>query len=177
MEVRVLAEGVLLWPGHRVACSLGRSGIRARKREGDGATPAGRFPLRGLRYRADRIHCPLTRVACQPIRPDDGWCDDPADALYNRPVRLPYPSRCERMWREDRLYDLVVIIGHNDDPVIPGGGSAIFLHVAGTAYPPTEGCVALALPDLARLVAALAPDDHIVIGDVQTREGSPLLSG
>jgi L,D-peptidoglycan transpeptidase YkuD (ErfK/YbiS/YcfS/YnhG family) len=165
MDVRVAPEGAVSWPGHQVACALGRGGVRIDKREGDGATPVGRFPLHGVRYRADRIACPETALPCQPIAPADGWCDDPTDSSYNRPVLLPYPGRCERMWRDDGLYDLLVVVGHNDDPVVAGAGSAIFLHVAGEGYPPTEGCIALALPDLRRLVAALAPGDHIVIGE------------
>jgi L,D-peptidoglycan transpeptidase YkuD (ErfK/YbiS/YcfS/YnhG family) len=92
----------------------------------------------------------------------DGWCDDPADADYNRFVQLPHPARCEALWRADALYDLLIVVGYNDDPVQPGRGSAIFIHVAKAGYAPTEGCLALALPDLQDLVATAAPGDVLV---------------
>ena len=135
--------------GDRVwACAIGRGGVCAEKREGDGATPSGAWPLRSLFYRPDRVGRPVTSLPCRALTPQDGWCDDPADPAYNRLVALPYPSRHEAMWREDHLYDMVVTLAHNDDPPVPGRGSAIFLHVAKHDYGPTEGCVALAAEDL-----------------------------
>ena len=133
------------------------------KREGDGATPIGAWPMRRLLYRADRVGVPPTRLPAHPIAPEDGWCDDPADPAYNRPVRLPYAGRHERLWREDGIYDLIVVLGHNDDPVLPGAGSAIFLHLAKPDYGPTEGCVALAPEDLRRVLAEAAPGDQVVV--------------
>src|SRR5216117_2578362 len=105
-------------------CALGRSGLIADKREGDGGTPIGRFAFRRVLYRADRVPRIETRLPALHIDPADGWCDDPADAAYNQPVRLPYPARHERMWLDSHLYDLVVVIGHNDDPIVMGAGSA-----------------------------------------------------
>ncbi len=163
MEIEVLPSGHLRWQGREVRCALGRSGVAADKREGDGKTPAGRFPLRSVMVRGDRLAPPASRLPCRSIRTDDGWCDDPADPNYNRLVRLPYPGRHERLWRDDHVYDLVVPIGYNDDPVRAGRGSAIFLHVARPDYAPTEGCVALALDDLRELLAACAPGDAVVI--------------
>jgi L,D-peptidoglycan transpeptidase YkuD (ErfK/YbiS/YcfS/YnhG family) len=168
MDIQVVAAaaastGLLSWPGGRVRCALGRSGIHTAKQEGDGATPAGCFPLRRLLYRADRLPLPQTLLQVAPIRPDDGWCDDPADPLYNRPVRLPYPGRHEKLWREDRLYDVIVVLGHNDEPVIAGAGSAVFLHVAGPDYAPTAGCVALAVDDLLALLIVCQPGDRLEI--------------
>lgn len=164
MEIFVYANGSVLWDGHRARCALGHGGVHQDKREGDGATPAGRFPLRRILYRADRIAAPDSGLPIRPIAPDDGWCDDPADRNYNRPVNLPYPGRHERLWREDGLYDVVTVLGHNDDPVVPGRGSAIFLYVAGPGWQPTEGCVAMALDDLLTLLAATVPGDVIVVG-------------
>lgn len=142
-------------------CALGRAGIVESKREGDGATPAGRFPLRRLLYRADRIARIETRLPARHIAPEDGWCDDPADPAYNRPVHLPYAARHERLWRDDHLYDLVLVIGHNDDPVVAHAGSAIFIHLAAEDFGPTAGCVAFARDDLLAILAALGPADAI----------------
>jgi L,D-peptidoglycan transpeptidase YkuD (ErfK/YbiS/YcfS/YnhG family) len=124
------------------------------KREGDGRSPIGLLPLRRVLYRADRGPAPETTAPVEPIGRSDGWCDDPHDESYNRPVRLPYPARHEMLWRDDAIYDLVGVLGWNDDPVRRGEGSAIFLHVARPDYAPTEGCVALALPDLRAALAA-----------------------
>ena len=135
-------------------CCVGRGGIVAHKSEGDGATPAGLLPLRRVLYRADRDPAPQTGVPTEPIGPTDGWCDDPDDARYNLAVRLPYGARHEELWRRDNLYDVAGVLGWNDTPVIRGQGSAIFLHVARPDYTPTEGCIALAGPDLRSLLAA-----------------------
>ena len=157
MDILVTAEHWLARGSWRRRCALGRGGIRADKQEGDGATPTGRLALRQVLYRPDRLSCPATRLTARPIQPNDGWCDDPADAAYNRPVALPYAGRHERLWCEDGIYDVIVVPGHNDDPPIPGLGSAIFLHVARPDYSPTEGCIALALPDLLQLLAVVMP--------------------
>jgi L,D-peptidoglycan transpeptidase YkuD (ErfK/YbiS/YcfS/YnhG family) len=119
--------------------------------------------MRRLLYRADRMERPATRLPFLELEPEDGWCDDPADPAYNRPVRLPYPGRHERLWREDGVYDLVVVLGHNDDPVVPGHGSAIFLHIARPDFGPTEGCVALLRADLTRLLAEAGPGDRVLV--------------
>lgn len=159
----VSADGWLDLGGRRARCALGRGGIRPaeEKREGDGATPAGRWPLRRVLWRADRIQAPVTDLPTYPIEPDDGWCDDPLHANYNRPVRLPHPASAERMWRSDHVYDLVVVLGHNDEPVVAGAGSAIFLHLARPDFSATEGCVALALGDLTALLKEAAPGDSL----------------
>ncbi len=144
----MLRLGALLLPA-----VLGAGGIRADKREGDGATPAGLLRLRRVLYRADRGPAPACAVPREALAPDDGWCDDPAHPDYNTAVRLPHPARHEQLWREDGLYDLLGVLGWNDDPVVRGRGSAIFLHVARPDGRPTEGCIALA-PDALRLVLA-----------------------
>lgn len=156
-------QGWLEADGLRLKCALGRSGPVPDKREGDGGTPIGDWPLRRLHYRTDRGSAPPTALPSRAIGRLDGWCDDPGDPAYNRLVQLPYPARHEKMWREDRVYDLVVELGYNDNPVVPGKGSAVFLHIARPDYAPTEGCVALAAPDLRRLLARCGPGTFLRI--------------
>ena len=157
------SEGILVWPGGSFRCALGRGGVRTDKREGDGATPVGRFPLRRVLWRADRLPQPETGLPASPIAPDDGWCDDPADPAYNRPVKRPFAASHEELWREDGVYDVIVVMGHNDDPVVPGQGSAVFMHVARPNWDPTAGCVALPLPDLLRLLKDCGPDTRLTV--------------
>lgn len=156
-------RGSIVVAGQRLDCSLGRNGARRRKREGDGATPLGIFPLRGVFYRPDRQAQPRTALPIQRIAPDDGWCDEPTHAAYNTRVKLPFEGSAEALWREDHLYDLLAVVGYNDDPVRPGAGSAIFVHIAGPGFPPTEGCIALDRKRLERLIGLARPGDAIAI--------------
>jgi L,D-peptidoglycan transpeptidase YkuD (ErfK/YbiS/YcfS/YnhG family) len=162
--IQIDATGRLTFAQLQFRCALGRGGVRRDKREGDGATPAGRFALRHLFYRPDRMTPPATLLASTPLDPADGWCDDPGHADYNLRVRLPHPAHCETLWRKDAVYDLILPLGYNDDPPRAGLGSAIFMHVARRDYRPTQGCVALALPDLLSLLAVLPAPAKIEIG-------------
>lgn len=147
-----------------IPVALGRSGIRADKREGDGATPSGTFRFLRVYYRPDRLTPPETRLPVTAMDPDLGWCDDPADpANYNRPVRLPYGGSHERMWREDHLYDLVVELDHNATLPVPGLGSAVFLHLAREDWGATEGCVAFRINDLQRILSGADQNSQIEI--------------
>ena len=158
------AANRLTWPGGAAAAACGRSGVRRDKREGDGASPAGSFALVRAFYRPDRIAPPpITGLPLAALRPGDGWVDDPADPRYNRLVALPYPAHHEEMWRADGLYDLVVVIGYNVDPVVSGAGSAIFLHCARADFAPTAGCIAVARDVLLTLLPLLGRDSRITI--------------
>ena len=165
MNFTATADGFLDLGGRKVRCALGRSGVKpaADKREGDGASPAGVWPIRRVLYRPDRSPPPATAFELQPISPQDGWCDAPKDPAYNQPVRLPYPASAEHMWLETGVYDIVVVLGHNDDPVVPGMGSCIFLHLSRPDYSPTEGCVAVPRADLEELLAKARPGDAVEI--------------
>ena len=143
-------------------CAVGRGGIAPNKREGDGVSPLGCWPIRRIFYRTDRLHtAPSKAFACTPIDRQDGWCDAPDHPDYNRLVRLPFASSHEEMWRDDHLYDVVVVLGHNDDPVVPGAGSAVFLHVARPEYSPTAGCAALAKEDLLEFLQLAGPETRL----------------
>lgn len=159
------AEGRAVFRGRTYRCAIGRGGIVRDKAEGDGASPIGTFDLVKVLFRADRGAAPGTSIDTASIAATDGWCDDPGHTDYNRAVTLPHPASCETMWRDDGLYDLVVVTNHNSDPVIAGAGSAIFVHVAGGPdYPPTEGCIAFARDDLEAILRDWTPgEDKLVI--------------
>ena len=159
----VNVDGKLTFLGRSFACALGRGGRLADKREGDGATPVGEFPLLRVLYRPDRLHRPQTRLPVAALERHHGWCDAPDDPAYNLPVDLPYPASAERLWRADHLYDLIVIIGFNDRPVVANRGSAIFLHLARPGFAPTEGCIALELEPLLEIMAACGPESRLKI--------------
>jgi L,D-peptidoglycan transpeptidase YkuD (ErfK/YbiS/YcfS/YnhG family) len=146
-----------------VRVALGRSGIKADKREGDGGTPRGRFRPVRLWWRADRSPRPQTLLPIRRIAGDDAWCEDPRDRRYNRPFRRSANEPGDRLRRQDRLYDLITEIDHNTRPRIAGRGSAIFIHVARPAFAPTQGCIALAAPVLRALLSRLSTRTRIVI--------------
>jgi len=165
MIFTVTPDGWLDLGTRRVRCALGRTGVTpaALKREGDLASPAGVWPIRRVLYRPDKGAPPKTALPAAALARDDAWCDAPDDADYNRPVKLPHPASFERMWRDDDLYDLVVVLGHNDDPPRPYMGSCIFLHLAREGHAPTEGCVAVSRADMEELLAAARPGDAVEI--------------
>ena len=157
-------RGWLLAGPLAVPVALGRGGIRANKREGDGGTPRGTFQLRRLWWRADRMARPMTHLPVRSIRSDDGWCEDPRDRHYNQPIRLKPDHAGDRLKRADHLYDLIVELDHNTRPRIAGRGSAVFVHMARPGFAPTAGCVALKADTLRRLIARIGPRTRIVIG-------------
>lgn len=157
--------GIVTFSDRKFACAVGKGGIvpADRKREGDGATPAGLWPLRAGFWRADRLAKPPGPLAFTPVAPDMVWDDDPASPTYNTLQRRLAADHPERLMRDDHVYDIVVPLGFNDGPVVPGRGSAIFLHVAREGYTPTAGCVALAREDLLALLGKLGPSPEIDI--------------
>jgi len=164
LVVTAAPDGARLdWGAGEKRAAIGPAGIAIKGGEGDGITPRGAFPVREIFYRADRIAAPRTTLPLRGIEPDDGWCDAPDDPNYNRLVKLPYRASAEQMWRDDHLYDLVAVLGYNDDPVVAGKGSAIFLHLAKPDYSATQGCVALAYDDLVKAIEQLQPGDQVII--------------
>ncbi len=140
-----------------IPAAIGRSGLSALKREGDGATPRGAMRLLHGYYRADRVRPPPTRLAMRPIDEQMGWCDAPHHAVYNRLVRLPFDHGHERMMRRDRLYDICLVLDWNIRERRRHTGSAIFFHLTGPGHAPTEGCIAIDRRAMLRLLPHLAP--------------------
>lgn len=158
-------KGILTGPVFNEPCDLGKGGVvsHAEKKEGDGATPTGRFVMRQVFYRPDRLDMPATSLPIRALSADDGWCDDTDSPHYNRWVRLPIGARHEKLWRDDGAYDLIIVLGYNDTPVVAGKGSAIFVHVKHDDGRPTAGCVALEKSALIRLLRQARTGDALVV--------------
>ncbi len=171
MNITVIADtltggtGRLTCGDFTCACTLGRTGVipAVEKREGDGKTPLGTYPLRYAYYRADRGPAPISDLALRVLTPDTGWCEDPTHPDYNRPVTLPHPAACDVMTRDDHLYDICVVLGHNDAPAVPYLGSAIFMHLAREDFTPTAGCVGVRRGDLLEILARINPNSTVTI--------------
>ncbi|MDX2073079.1 MAG: L,D-transpeptidase family protein [Alphaproteobacteria bacterium] len=166
--------------GKEYRCAIGKNGIATDKKEGDGCTPTGTFALRECWFRMDRMESPRTKLPLKLIRPEDGWCDDVRSSEYNKHIKItgdrlqvtegtPKPAALnlqpsfEHLWRDDHVYDLIVPLGYNDDPVVPGRGSAIFMHVAHGDYRGTEGCIALAKEDMLEVLKVCSVSTLITI--------------
>jgi L,D-peptidoglycan transpeptidase YkuD (ErfK/YbiS/YcfS/YnhG family) len=162
-DLLVYSDGVAFWGATAFRCALGRNGVSGRKREGDNTTPVGSWPLRQLLYRADRVRLPATHLPVRQLTPFDGWSDEPADGDYNRLVKLPRSAHAEQLWRSDHLYDLIVPVGYNDEPVVRGAGSAVFIHVARPTFSPTAGCVAFAMNNLLTILATATTTTRLVV--------------
>jgi L,D-peptidoglycan transpeptidase YkuD (ErfK/YbiS/YcfS/YnhG family) len=160
----------------RWRCVVGAGGVREDKVEGDAATPVGEYPLRRIYFRNDQLVLPKVRLPARPIGEHDGWCDDPRSPAYNRLVRIPNDWSHEKMWREDGLYDLVVVVGYNDDPPEGEWGSAIFLHIARDDMSPTRGCIAFSRHDLLELVTLLGPETRLRVLALPVAETSPVVA-
>src|ERR1700685_3257467 len=157
-------RGWLTAGAQTIPVALGRGGIVANKREGDGGTPRGTFRPRQVWWRADRHPRPRTFLPTRAIGPEDGWCEDPRSRHYNRPIRLDHHHGGDRLRRDDHLYDFIVEIDHNTSPRVAGFGSAVFLHLARANFLPTAGCVSTTESAVLRLLARLGPETRILIG-------------
>ncbi len=159
--------GALRFGVHRARCALGAGGMTAAKKEGDKKTPLGRFALRHIWYRPDRLLLPPTELPKIKISRKCGWSDDMTAPDYNRPITRPYHHSHEKLWRHDRLYDVFIELGYNDTPPEKGRGSAIFLHLEKNTFQPTLGCVAVSLDTMDFLLRHIKRDTHIRITEKQ----------
>ncbi len=162
-DIRVTRADELSFEGKTYRCAVGENGFTGTPREGAKATPLGIYPLRECWYRPDRLKAPNTLLPLRMTREDDGWCDDPAHPQYNRHVKLPFSASHELLWRQEHVYDIIVPIGFNDSPVVPGMGSAIFLHLARPDYAPTLGCVAVSLADMLEILENAGTSTRIIL--------------
>ena len=166
MDFIVTSPSMLTFNEKPYRCAVGKSGIGEKQQEGDNITPVGTFPIRFGFYRSDRISQVEFHIPFLPISKDLGWCDAPNDPLYNRLIKVPYVASHEKLWRSDPIYDLILVVGYNDNPVVNGKGSAIFIHLAQENYSPTAGCVALKKDDLLEIIPFVSHDSKLIVGKI-----------
>jgi L,D-peptidoglycan transpeptidase YkuD (ErfK/YbiS/YcfS/YnhG family) len=145
-------------------CSLGKAGIRKKKKEGDNITPRGIFKITSIYYRPDRIKTISTQLKKIKITKNIGWCDDPTSNFYNKEIKLPNKFSHEKFYRKDNLYDIIAILNYNTNPIIKNKGSAIFIHIANNNYKPTAGCVGIKKSNLIKLLSIIKKNNKIKIG-------------
>jgi L,D-peptidoglycan transpeptidase YkuD (ErfK/YbiS/YcfS/YnhG family) len=162
-EILVYSDGRLVCGDRVFKCALGKGGVVEEKVEGDSATPLGTFPLRKVLYRRDRVADIVTELPLEEITRDMGWCDDVSSGEYNKQIDLPSSYRHEKLHRDDHIYDVVCVLGFNDEPVVEGKGSAVFMHLSRENYTPTEGCVALSLEGMMTLLSRVSRDTVVTI--------------
>ena len=156
-------SGYLKYNDIKFKCALGKSGIRKKRTEGDNITPKGTFKIIKIYYRKDRIKKINSVFKIIEIKKDMGWCDDPESKKYNQLIKLPSKYRHEKLFRNDRIYDLIIVLNYNMGPVIKNKGSAIFIHIAKNNYNKTKGCIALKKKDLIEIVSKIKRDTKVII--------------
>ena len=163
MSMRIKSN-YLIYNGTKYKCSIGSGGFNDKKKEGDGCTPIGVFQITDILFREDKLKNLTTNYSLKTILPSDGWCDDPNSTYYNTKIKFPFENSAEKLFRHDDQYDIVCITNHNQNPIIPGAGSAIFIHIASKNYSATAGCVALSLVDLTEILSTLTKSTEIYFG-------------
>ena len=163
MNIRVKSN-YLIYNGNKYKCSIGSGGINGQKKEGDGCTPSGIFQITDIFYRHDKIKNLSSNFKLKKISPLDGWCDDPKHKKYNTKIEFPFAYSAEKLFRQDDIYDIICITNHNQNPIIPGAGSAIFIHIAHDNYSTTNGCIALKKDDLKEILLTINKKTKIEIG-------------
>ena len=148
---------------YRIKCSIGKRGIRKKRTEGDKSTPKGIFKIKYLLYRKDRLSGIRTKLKKYSIKKNMGWCDDVNSKKYNKLIILPSNLKHEKLYIKDHIYDLVIVINYNMNPIVKNKGSAIFLHIAKKNYSPTKGCVAISKENMRILLKNLGKKNKIII--------------
>jgi L,D-peptidoglycan transpeptidase YkuD (ErfK/YbiS/YcfS/YnhG family) len=159
----VKKTGYLKYKNLKFRCALGEAGIKKKKKEGDNITPKGEFKIIKVYYRDDKVKNITTSIKKLKIKKNTGWCDDPNSKFYNKQIKLPSKFSHEKLYRNDNLYDLILVSNYNMNPIIKNKGSAIFIHVAKNSYEKTKGCIALKKEHLIKLLSQIKKDTRIKI--------------
>ena len=162
MNIKI-KKHLLLFYNYKLKCSISKSGIKKSKKEGDLSTPKGTFELGPLYYRKDRVKLPKCKLIKKIIRKNTGWCDDVKSKKYNKEIKFPFRFNAERLYRKDKIYDLLIVIKYNYSPAIKKKGSAIFLHLSDKKYKFTKGCIAIAKKDFLKIIPIINKKTKISI--------------
>tara|TARA_B100002052_G_C15410618_1_gene388210 strand:+ start:31 stop:522 length:492 start_codon:yes stop_codon:yes gene_type:complete len=158
-----IKNNYLTYKEYKIKCAVGKRGIKIKKREGDLITPKGSFRIRGVFYRKDKIKTLKSRIKIKPIKKNMGWCDDPKSEKYNKLINYPFNHNSEKLYRTDNIYDIIVVLNFNMNPIKKNKGSAIFIHVAKKKFSPTKGCVAIKKNELKKLLENISHKSIIKI--------------
>ena len=161
MNIRLKGK-YLYYLNYKIKCAIGKNGITKNKKEGDLKTPSGIFKIKKIFYRKDRIKI-KTLLKKKYIKKNIGWCDDPVSKYYNREIKFPFKDSAEKLWRKDNIYDLIIILNYNLNPIVKNKGSAIFLHICKKNYAPTKGCVAINKRDMKNLIVNIKNNTKLII--------------
>jgi L,D-peptidoglycan transpeptidase YkuD (ErfK/YbiS/YcfS/YnhG family) len=156
-------SGVLKYKKLKFRCALGKAGVENKKSEGDNITPKGNYKIVTIYYRKDRVKKITSKIKLIQIKKDMGWCDDPRSESYNQLVKLPTNFSCEKLFRRENIYDLIIVLNYNMKPTIKNKGSAIFIHVARKNFSKTAGCIALKKTHLRKLIKEINKKTKIII--------------
>ena len=159
----LLKKKFIYFEDYKIKCAIGKRGIKSNKVEGDKCTPRGRFKLKYIFFRKERIKKIHSKLKLIPIKKNFGWCDDIRSKFYNKFVKFPFKYSAEKLHIKDNIYDIIVIINYNQNPIKKKKGSAIFLHVAKKNYTPTLGCIALSKKDLQYLLSLINKNTFLKI--------------
>ncbi len=140
---------------YKVKCAIGKRGIGIKKKEGDKITPKGNFKIKCIYFRQDRVTKLKSGIKSKPIKKNMGWCDDPKSIKYNSLIKFPFKFSAERLYRADNIYDIILVLDYNINPVKKNKGSAIFIHVAKKNFSKTNGCIAINKKKLIKIVQIL----------------------
>ena len=159
----IIEKKRLIYKGYKLKCSIGKSGLTYRKKEGDLKTPKGIFKLGLLYFRKDRVKYIKSKIKKRIIQKNYGWCDDQNNKKYNQQIKFPFKGGAEKLYRKDKIYDLLINIKYNQSPVTRGKGSAIFLHLCSNNYRSTKGCIAITRTDFNKIIPLIDKKTKILI--------------
>jgi len=162
MNIRLKGK-YLYYLNFKIKCAIGKNGLTKNKQEGDLKTPKGIFKLKKIFYRRDRIKFFKSPIKKYCIKKNIGWCDDPSSKYYNREIKFPFNDSAEKLWRKDNIYDVIIVLNYNLNPIIKNKGSAIFLHICKKNYLPSKGCVAISKKDMINLLANIKNNSKLII--------------
>ena len=159
----ILKKKFIYLRDYKVKCAIGKRGITNKKIEGDKCTPRGRFKFKYIFYRKERVKNIRSKLKIIPIKKNFGWCDDVRSKSYNKFIKFPFKYRAERLYLKQNIYDIIVVIDYNLNPIRKKKGSAIFLHIAKKNYSPTLGCIAVSKNDLKYLISIINKNTFLKI--------------